>query len=224
MVFCCHLVAAAGEFPRNGKELEDYFFVLLVPNKDDADYQCAVFSLEKLKVCRFPGGPMWSNIVSEEHACLIDSILFEKIYAAASPLSILCIDGNAGFKKHICGFALPWVSGMAYVFENLVQVDKVVGLVVRKSKLMDLGLELFEHNGLQIKCCADLDTFESHLDEIDQLLASNENSAEQFAKSPLPYPLQHLKQFFGPMVIAGLMYYYDLKVKIIRFLGWSHNE
>lgn len=192
-------------------ELGDFYFVLLMPN-EVGHYACAIFTLEELKVCRFPHGPMTCNKVDRQQTFLIDQLTAENLRANATPLSILCLDGKT---HHTCGFALPWGYAMAYVFENLEHVDRVLGMIIEKNCLSKFNLTLPEMFEPQMAYDSEDDNF----DEINALLA-NETDTE-FASRPLPYPLQQIKQFLGRIAIAGIMYYYEVKEWVVKTVGFK---
>lgn len=137
--------------PASGGDVRNYYFILLMP-KNDSQYQCAIFPLEKLKICRFPSGPILSNFISHQRACTIDQSCYQNLCKESSQLSVLCVDNNRSNAGHICGFALPWGGGLAYVFDGLHQVDKVTGLIVEKAKLKNLNFKLLDLSELQVSC------------------------------------------------------------------------
>src|SRR3989338_1589814 len=106
------------------RALADYYFVLLMgTNCANNDYRCAIFALTDLKICRFPGGPLWSNSIAISELYTITQEVYTNLLKSAPKMAILCLDYNSfrmqcqnECKQCICGFALPWEAGMAYVF------------------------------------------------------------------------------------------------------------
>jgi hypothetical protein len=219
----CIFNLKAHDFVKKGV-LEDYCFILLMPSNNSAGYSCAVFVLEDLKVCRFPGGPVWSNTLLEKDLHQISQETYFDIKQMAHKLDILCLDYQ-NFKLdcptndlcHVCGFALPWESGMAYVFDNLTQIDQVTGLIIEKTELVNLKLcshfKKSECNNYQIEIAEYSD---NNLDSIDLLMQGDND--QEYATQPLSDTAQKLKNFFGKIAIFCLMGYHDIKLKITRII------
>lgn len=209
---------------------EDYSFILVMPNfnphvnngeHDGADYVCAIFALEELKVCRFPNGSVWSNSLAGQKMHPLTKETYLALKEHAQKLDMLCLD-YADFRLHcqndcnqsICGFALPWETGMAYVFDDLKNIDQIVGFIVEKKQL---SLFFKNHDCIRSNACEEVDF---SLDEIDLLLDNNQE--EKYIARSLPYPLERLKVIFGKIAIACLMSYYELKQKITNLLSVYH--
>ena len=62
---------------KDKKELGKYKFVLVMPS--NVGYSCAVFSLDRLRICRFPNGPMWSNSVKAQKLYSISKDTYHQI-------------------------------------------------------------------------------------------------------------------------------------------------
>lgn len=202
---------------------EDYSFILVMPNfnndeHDAVNYVCAIFALEELKVCRFPNGSVWSNSLATQKMYHINNDIYLALKENAQKLDMLCLD-YADFRLHcqndcnqsICGFALPWETGMAYVFDDLKNIDQIVGFIVEKTQL---GLFFKDHNCIRSGACEEASF---GLDEIDLLLDNNQD--EKYVARSLPYPLERLKVICGKIAIACLMSYYELKQKITNLLS-----
>lgn len=201
--------------------LDEYSFILLMPQADN-QLVAAVFMLDDLRVCRFPNGPMWSNSLAIKKLHPISAEIYTEIKSRAQKLHVLCLD-YSNFKmrcqnecqQSICGFALPWEPGMAYVFDDLQNIEQVTGFLIEKSQLAYLQLndELKKNRSLS---SADLD-----LDEIDLLIAENTDS--EYVGKYLPYPLQDIKNLLGKIVISCLIHYHEIRQKIINLIG-SRNH
>jgi len=207
------------------RSAEDYSFILLMPSAEsDSGRVAVVFPLDTLKVCRFPNGPMWSNSIAAQTFYLVSQQAYTVIKKEAQKLHILCLDYGV-FKSQcqndcqqsICGFALPWEPGMAYVFDDLKDIDQVSGLLIEKTKLakLELGLPLNKSEFLTVNS-EPLDDG-MNLDEIDLLVAGNTD--DEYAGKYLPYPFQDIKNFFGKIVISCLMRYHTIRQKMITLLG-----
>ena len=202
---------------------DEYSFILLVPQAQDK-LACAIFMLDDLRVCRFPNGPMWSNSLALKELYPVSEEVYLQIKNLAQKLHILCLDYSS-FKtrcqndcqQSICGFALPWEPGMAYVFDDLTNVDQVAGFLIEKSELSQLKLghvikkkEAFTIQLNHTDNCLDLD-------EIDLLIAGNTDS--EYVGKYLPYPLQELKNLCGKIVISCLIRYHEIRQKMINLIG-----
>jgi len=211
------------------RALEDYYFVLLMGESclGSNNYRCVFFALTDLKVCRFPGGPLWSNSIATSELYTISQDVYEDLLKSTPKMAILCLDYNVfkrkcqnECKQSICGFALPWDLGMAYVFDDLQNIDQVSGLIIEKNKLEEFKLEFclkkfdFNRNDLIV---IDADQG-SGLDDIDLLLAGETDLGEQIEFKPMSYPMQKITNFFGKIVISCIMGYLDLKQKIIKIM------
>lgn len=205
--------------------LDEYGFVLLMP-QTDTNLLAAVFMLDDLRVCRFPNGPMWSNSVALKKLYPISAEVYTEIKNRAQKLHILCLEYNS-FKvrcqnecqQNICGFALPWEPGMAYVFDDLKNIDQVSGFLIEKSQLAALQLvdhikrnDIFGINVNHAESNLDLD-----LDEIDLLIAGNTDS--EYVGKYLPYPFQDLKNLLGKIVISCVIRYHEIRQKMMSLIG-----
>ena len=215
-----YLVASEStNFPTKN-ELENYSFILVMP-RSDADYLCAIFSLDHLKVCRFPNGPMWSNSITSQELYIMPKEAYLDLKQSSQKLPVLCIDdGRLQQKlnqnrcnKNVCGFALPWESGMAYVFDDLREVDRVSGMIIGREQLMQLKpqLEILGKDINEISNC------ENNLSDVDLLIQGNLD--DEYVLKPLPYPFQKIKNLFGKIAIACLISYHELRLKIATLLG-----
>lgn len=229
----CNLYASE---PVQKRVLEDYCFVLMMQNDQiNSNYLCAIFALTDLRVCRFPGGPLWSNSLANQELYVISQEVYSQIKNLAQKMAILCLDYTA-FKrqchndchKNICGFALPWDLGMAYVFDDLQDVAQVSGLIIEKNKLLDFKLgaclkkidlnqrDLMVIDVAQIDHTINLNTSEP--DDIDLLLENQVDTEEEVVLKPMSYPMQKITNFVGKIVISCLMGYLDLKQKVIKIM------
>lgn len=209
------------------RALEDYYFILLMPTKhtEQTDYLAAIFALNDLKVCRFPGGPLLSNSVALNELYNISNQEYLKLNQVGYKLAILCLDYSA-FKldcqndcqQNICGFALPWESGKAYVFDDLTQIDKVLGILIEKTQLAQIELTACLK---KIECVEDQSSLliidELDFDAVDSLLESNTD--ELYDSKQLSDTAQSITNFFGKIAITLLMGYHDIKQKIIKILS-----
>lgn len=202
---------------------DEYSFILLMPQAD-TNLLCAVFRLDDLRVCRFPNGPMWSNSLALQDLHVISEEIYLEIKKHAQKLHILCLDYHSfkircqnNCQQNICGFALPWEPGMAYVFDDLKDVDQVTGFLIEKSQLAQLQINnVIKKNELFTINTADTGN-SLDLDEIDLLIAGNTDS--EYVGKYLPYPLQELKNFCGKVMICCLMRYHEIRQKMIQLMG-----
>lgn len=201
---------------KDKKELGKYKFVLVMPS--NVGHSCAVFSLDDLRICRFPNGPMWSNSVKSQKLYSISQDAYRQISNKAKKLPVLCIDEGrihghniSRSNKDVCGFALPWEQGMAYVFDDLKDVDQVCGLIVENDFLQRLDLEA-EGAKPEFELLDDDEDF----DMVDALVSDNDD--DDFDAKALPYPLEGIKNYFGRIFIACLLNYHGLRSKLIWLL------
>lgn len=218
------------------KTLSDYCFILLMQtNQHSNNYLCAIFALTDLKVCRFPGGPLWSNSISSKELYAISQDIYLELKSFSQKMAILCLDYNT-FKtqccnncsQNICGFALPWDPGMAYVFDDLQEVSQVSGLLIEKSKLLGLKIGAcikaidLDPNDFMVIDIAQIDhnsnLSSEKLDDIDLLLENEIDAGETIEFKPMPESMQKITNFFGKIVISCLMGYLDLKQKLIKVI------
>ncbi len=218
------------------KTLSDYCFILLIQtNQHSNNYLCAIFALTDLKVCRFPGGPLWSNSISSKELYAISQDIYLELKSFSQKMAILCLDYNT-FKtqccnncsQNICGFALPWDPGMAYVFDDLQEVSQVSGLLIEKNKLLGLKIGAcikaidLDPNDFMVIDIAQIDhnsnLSSEKLDDIDLLLENEIDSGEIIEFKPMPESMQKITNFFGKIVISCLMGYLDLKQKLIKVI------
>lgn len=205
------------------RSADEYSFILLMP-QSDTNLVGAIFKLDDLRVCRFPNGPMWSNSIAQKDLRVIPEAVYLEIKKNAQKLHILCLDYQS-FKMHcqnnceqsICGFALPWEPGMAYVFDDLKNVEHVTGFLIEKSQLVQLEFNklIKKNEPFSINAANLNESFD--LDEIDLLIAGNTDN--EYVGKYLPYPLQDIKNLCGKVVISCLMRYHDIRQKMIQFLG-----
>lgn len=216
-MLCSFSLGALEGIPlKDKKELDKYKFVLLMP-KDDVSYLCAVFSLDSLRVCRFPNGPMWSNSINSHKLYTISNAEYSQITKYSDPLPVLCMDEGrldrdmiSRSNKNLCGFALPWELGMAFVFDDLKEVSRVSGVIIDKTYLQKINLPL-------TRSIAFSDYEEDDgLDEIDLLIAGNED--EEFDARVLPYPLENIKNVLGKIFINCLIKYHAIRLKLQALL------
>ena len=204
-------------------------------NNHANNYACVVFSLTELKVCRFPGGPLWSNSIAMQQSYEISQDVYLGIKNLAQKMAVLCLDYNA-FKqqchndchKNICGFALPWDPGMAYVFDDLQDIAQVSGLIIEKNKLLEFKLGScvkktdLKHDDHLVVDIAQIDykisLNSAEPDDIDLLLENQADFAEQVELKPMSKPMQKLTNFFGKILVSCLIGYIDLKQKIIKIM------
>ena len=201
---------------KDKKELGKYKFVLVMPS--NVGYSCAVFSLDRLRICRFPNGPMWSNSVKAQKLYSISKDTYHQINNKAKKLPVLCIDEGrihghniSRSNKDVCGFALPWEQGMAYVFDDLKDVDQVCGLIVEDSYLQQLDLE-----GTEVKSDFEFSNDDDEYDIVDDLVDDNDD--DEFDAKALPYPFEGIKNYFGKIFIACLLNYHELRAKLVWLL------
>lgn len=205
--------------------MEDYSFILLMPSSDTT-YVGIVFPLSDLKVCRFPNGPMWSNSIDSKTLYYIPKSIYTDIKKCSQKLHMLCLDFGL-FKSQcqndcqqsICGFALPWEQGMAYVFDDLKEVDRVTGFIIEKSCLSQLQLERASKkiDVSNVNQSSSQDTMgDLDLDEINLLIDANLD--EEYVGKYLPYPFQDIKNFIGKIVISCLMRYHNIRQKLLKFM------
>ena len=199
--------------------IDDYSFILLMP-QNESKWVAAIFSLTDLRVCRFPNGPMWSNSVALQEIYPVSKDCYLTIKNCSQKLHILCLDYSIfklqcqnPCKQSVCGFALPWEPGMAYVFDDLQNIEHLKGYIIEKSKLADLKFES------TIKR-SQLDLSED-LDEIDFLIENNHD--DQYVGKYLPYPLQDIKNFFGKIAISCLIYYHSFKQKVTKLVNSKNS-
>ena len=138
----------------------------------------------------------------------------------SNKLPVLCIDEGwlkeyqiNRSNKNLCGFALPWDSGMAYVFDDLYQVENISGLIVLCDKLVQMNLLNVPNQ------FTDLD---DDMDDIDRLVAGVDG--EEMMSKPLPYPLDQIKIVCGQLFIAALLKYHQIKDKFSAYLRLKHGS
>lgn len=182
---------------------DQYRFLVALPH--GSAYQCAIFELLEMRACRFPSGPVRVNSIKGHQWLELKLEQYQLLQARASKLPVLCIDEGwlhnqqvSRSNRNLCGFALPWESGMAYVFDDLYEVENLSGLIVSTELLLELNL-------LPNSEC-------DELDEIDQLIAGS--VGQEIADRSLPYPLDKVKQFLGQAFIATLLKYHDWKDRV----------
>ncbi len=203
---------------------KDYHFFLLLPAEDN-QVGLAIYLLDELKVCRFPNGPVRVNSLKDKYIQLIsieDGLQFSK---CAQKLLMLCLDRqqqpalvSADTGPHqLCGFALPWEQGMAYVFDDLPNISVVQGFIVSKEEARKQNLMI---EGDRVCRSESMNDFE--MDEIDLLIS--EQPDRDYVSKPLPYPLQKAKNFFGKIVISCLIRYHRLRVRMYNWWRQIHAQ
>lgn len=190
---------------------EQYRFVVVQPDHQAGAYQCLIYGLSEMLACRFPNGPMRCNSVRASRWIEINIQQYHSLMQQATQLAVLCIDEGwlheqqvNRCNRNLCGFALPWENGMAYVFDDLYEVENLSGLIASVELLSELGL-LTDSEPDQL----------DDLDEIDRLIAGSD--AQEAVDRSLPYPLDKVKQVLGQAFIATLLKYHDWKIKIKNY-------